>query len=86
MWEMGEERGMMRRTLWGNDCPRDPPPQLPVKFSASAGLVAPSRSCDSHTKCVLSSVCSLQSNSISDTGVAALMGALCANRTLLSLK
>lgn len=31
-------------------------------------------------------VCSLQSNSISDTGVAALTGALCSNQTLISLK
>lgn len=31
-------------------------------------------------------VCSLQSNSISDAGVAALMGALCTNQTLISLK
>ncbi|XP_048188653.1 NLR family CARD domain-containing protein 3 isoform X2 [Perognathus longimembris pacificus] len=47
--------------------------------------VAPSGPWASHTKGALSSVCSLQSNSISDTGVAALMGALCTNWTLLSL-
>lgn len=36
--------------------------------------------------CALCSAHSLQSNSISDTGVAALMAALCTNQTLLSLK
>lgn len=77
---------MMSRAVRGGNCSRGSPallnltptvPRLEQGLPVGPGMATPS---------IPRSVCSLQSNSISDAGVAALMGALCANQTLISLK